>query len=290
MGVGDELRSRRVQRQMAHAARRRRSSLPGLLVVALVCAVALVAVAHARGLDLRRPGDLAALFRPQVVVQVDGKAYAVPRPAPAHGRLLPAVPVTTTGSYAFLHTVDAGPVGYDPCRPVRYVVRPQGAPPGGEELVTRAVAEISAATGLEFVDAGTTDEAPTVDRPLLQSRYGQDWAPVLIAWSTPRELPQLAGDVAGIGGSAAVPGADGRGTWLAAGRLALDAGDLGRMIHAGRADAAEAVVLHELSHVVGLDHVDDPDELMYPTTSRRVDLGPGDRAGLALVGQVACQP
>lgn len=261
-----------------------------VLLVLAVGVAGIGAVARARGLDVRHPDDLAELFRPRVMVEVDGRAFAVPRPEPADGRVHSAVPVTSTGSYAFLHTVDGSPVGYDPCRPVRYVVRPDGAPQGGQELVDEAVAQIEAATGLDFVYAGVTDEVPAVGRDLIQARYGAtQWAPVLIAWSTSAEMPGLAGDVAGIGGSAAVPGADGSGMWLAAGRLALDSQDLGRMLDAGYRAAARAVVLHELAHVVGLDHVDDPGELMYPTTSARVDLGPGDLAGLALVGQVACE-
>ncbi|MCB2177912.1 MAG: matrixin family metalloprotease [Actinomycetales bacterium] len=286
----DEVLSRRARHQVARAARRRRARPLVVLAVFALGLVGVGAVAQARGLDLRQPDDLAALFRPRVMVEVDGRAFAVPRPAPASGRLHPAVPVTSAGSYAFLHTVDGAPVGYDPCRPVRYVVRPDGAPPGGQELVDEAVAEIEAATGLDFAYAGRTDEVPAVGRDLIQTRYGaSQWAPVLIAWSTSDEMPGLAGDVAGIGGSAAVPGADGDGLWLAAGRLALDSEDLGRMLDAGYRGAARGVVLHELAHVVGLDHVDDPAELMYPTTSARVDLGPGDLAGLALVGQVACE-
>lgn len=269
----------------------RRSALPALLALAAVAVVALVLIARSQGLDLRRPGDLLALFRPRVLVEVDGRALAVPRPEPALGRVAPMVPVTSVGSYAFLHTDDAGvPVGYDPCREITYVTRPDGAPAGGETLVAEAIAEIAAATGLVFTSAGTTTEVPAVDRAIIQpERYGSGWAPVLVAWSTQDELPDLAGDVAGIGGSAAVPGADGEGEWLAAGRLVLDADDLGRMIQAGEPAAARAVIVHELAHVVGLDHVDDPRELMYPMTSSRLDLGPGDRAGLALVGQVACQ-
>ncbi len=64
--------------------------------------------------------------------------WRCPVPSRPIGRVLPAVPVTSTGSYAFLNTeADGDPVGYDPCRPVRYVVRTAGAPPGGEALVDR---------------------------------------------------------------------------------------------------------------------------------------------------------
>ena len=54
---------------------------------------------------------------------------------------------------------------------------------------------------------------------------------------------------------------------------------------------AEAVVLHELGHVVGLDHVSDPSQLMTPVG--RPDLlgyAAGDRTGLALLGGGECAP
>lgn len=235
------------------------------------------------------PGDW---FRPRAYVEIDGRPMRIPEPAPADGRLAPAVPVTTDGAYAFLHVADDGsPVGYDPCRPVRYVVRPDGMPEGGQAVVDEAAAILAAATGLVLEYAGSTDEAPAVERALIQpERYGEVWAPVLVAWADETTMPELAGDVAGVGGSAAVPGADGTGQWLAAGRVVLDAPDLAVMLRRpeGR-DQARALVVHELAHVLGLDHVDDPSELMYPVNAVRSGLGPGDLAGLAQVGQVACE-
>ncbi|HMO12315.1 MAG TPA: matrixin family metalloprotease [Actinotalea sp.] len=260
------------------------------LVLGLGAAVAIGA--HLQGLDLTDPSDLRFLVHPRAYVVVDGRAVAVPRPEPSQGRLAPEVPVTTSGTHAFLHVDDEGePVGYDPCRPVRWVLREDGAPLGGDVLVAESVAAVAAATGLVFEFGGVTDEPPFLDRPIIQEdRYGEAWAPVLIAWADETEVHQLTGQVAGIGGSAAVPGATGDGEWLAAGRLVLDREDLGAMIERGDIETARAVILHELAHVVGLDHVADESELMNPTTSATSSFGPGDLAGLARVGAVRCQP
>lgn len=284
-------RSARVLRQMDRAARRRsrsRTLLGDLLVV-----LGAVVLAVGAGLWVHPGGwDLSELVRPQVYVQVDGEAVAVPRPDASDGRVRPAVAVTTSGSYAFLHTApDGSPVGYDPCRPVRYVVNTSGMPPSGQLVVDDAVQVVAEASGLALVPVGTTDEEPRVERPLIQpDRYGPGWAPVLVAWSDGATVPELAGQVAGVGGSAAVPGADGSGTWLAGGRLLLDAEDLGALLASPEGyPQARAIVVHELAHVLGLDHVDDPGELMHPTTSSWTELGPGDRQALALVGQVACE-
>jgi hypothetical protein len=182
-------------------------------------------------------------------------------------------------------------VAYDPCRPVHYVVRPDNAPAGSEGLVQDAVAEVSAATGLQFVDDGTTTEAPTEDRDLYQPElYGKTWVPVLITWTSPAEIPGLAGDVAGLGGSdyAQTPEAP---LVYVGGQVQLDAPDATAMLqHPGGRAYLKAVILHELGHVVGLDHVDDPDELMYEENAGRISFGEGDRAGLALLGTGPCVP
>lgn len=225
-------------------------------------------------------------------LDVGGRSIAVPEPVANAVRVLPPVAQTTSGGHAFLHLADDGaPVGYDPCRPVRYVTRMDGAPPAGPQLVAEAVAIVSRATGLSFVDAGATDEEPLVDRPVLApERYGPGWAPVLIAWADETTEPTLAGTVAGLGGSAVVPAAHGPGRFLVAGRVLLDAPDLTGVLDRPDGYAqARAIVVHELAHVVGLDHIDDPGELMYPETATRTELGPGDLAGLAVLGQVACE-
>jgi predicted Zn-dependent protease len=76
------------------------------------------------------------------------------------------------------------------------------------------------------------------------------------------------------------------------GQVVLDATDLRRMTRtrSGR-DEARGVVMHELGHVVGLDHVKDRTQLMYRSTVEGVtDLGAGDLTGLDALGRGPCAP
>jgi hypothetical protein len=84
-----------------------------------------------------------------------------PTPARATTRLTTAPPAPVGGGpHAFAMVQDNGvtPIAYDPCRPVHYVMRRDGMPPGGEEMVRAAVARVSQATGLQFVYDGATAE------------------------------------------------------------------------------------------------------------------------------------
>lgn len=76
-------------------------------------------------------------------------------------------------------------------------------------LLDEAIARTSAATGLVFVNEGTTDEVWAKDRdPYQPDRYGEKWAPAVIAWSNEADVPNLAGYIAGLGGPTgrSVPG------------------------------------------------------------------------------------
>ncbi len=208
---------------------------------------------------------------------------------------LPGVrpPASDPTSYALLFPATDGEHNfgaYDPCRPIHYVVRPDNAPPGADELIVEAVAEISGATGLQFIDDGATAEAPSLRRELHQpARYGERWVPVLIAWSTPAESPALGGKAAGQGGS--YPVTSGPFRVLVTGQAILDAeyaADV--MARPNGRNYVQALIMHELGHVVGLGHVDDPTQLMYSGNVGITELGAGDRAGLALLGTGPCLP
>ncbi|MHA7263520.1 zinc metalloprotease [Arthrobacter sp. TMN-37] len=180
-------------------------------------------------------------------------------------------------------------VAYDPCRPIHYVVRPDNAPRGSEGLIEEAFASVSAATGLQFINDGATTEAPSEERESFQPEtYGERWAPILVAWSTPEESPELAGDTAGLGGSSAV-NTPGNPYVYVTGQVQLDAPALSHVLtYPGGPDVVRGVIMHELGHVVGLDHIEDPNQLMNARNSNVTDFADGDRAGLARLGTGEC--
>jgi hypothetical protein len=94
-----------------------------------------------------------------------------------------ARPAVAGPPFARLHV--GRPVAFDPCTPIHFVTRYDGAPPGADALVPAAVAQLSAATGLVLIHDGDSDETPSGGRePRQPERYGDRWAPVLISWSS----------------------------------------------------------------------------------------------------------
>jgi hypothetical protein len=116
------------------------------------------------------------------------------------------------------------PVTYDPCQVIHVEINNDLAPPTGDQIVRRALDEVSRATGLQFVVEGTTDRLPD-ESGVTPSMgvLGGDWPPVLLAWTTPDQLPDLAGEVAGVGGSQAVKDALREHWRYVTGTVALDA-------------------------------------------------------------------
>ncbi|WP_295661874.1 hypothetical protein [uncultured Nocardioides sp.] len=189
-------------------------------------------------------------------------------------------PAVDAGSYAFIATQPGTgrPVGYDPCTPITVAVNPDGAPGRWRTLVDRAIENVGSASGLDLVYAGQTDS-----RDMAAEETG---ATVLVMWATEDEVPALKGDVAGVGGSSAVQRGAGR-VQFVRGQVVLDR-EAFDDVEGLRLAVDQAVVDHELAHVVGLDHVDDPGELMNPRTGRQLSWGPGDLEGLARLGDIPC--
>lgn len=204
---------------------------------------------------------------------------------------IPDAPVMGSDSYGFLAVNgDGTPVGYSPCRPLHYVVNAELVPAGAQQLVPDAIATISRATGIRFIYDGATTEQPSGQRdPYQPDAYGDRWAPLLIAWTTPEVAPQLKGKVIGTGGSTHYSFDDGPKTFVT-GSLELDALQITEDLRQPDGKLyATAVILHELSHVMGLEHVDDPRQLMYPEIGSPEGLAAGDLNGLYELSKAQCR-
>lgn len=194
------------------------------------------------------------------------------------------------GSHAFMAEDRGRPVTYNPCKPIEIVVNDAQAPPGAGRLLDEAVDEVERATGLELRVIGTTDEQPAQHRPNRQpDRYGDGWAPVLLAWTTPEQEARLTGDIAGIGGSIPVSTGMSGDLRYVTGIVFLDGPQFQDLLpQVAGWERARAIVMHELGHLVGLAHVDDPMELMGEQNMIPLDFGPGDLQGLAALGNGSC--
>jgi hypothetical protein len=291
------------EREAARAPKHRRSGtaarvLRGVLIAGIAAVVAVLVSGYLQG-DPRITALFPGVSVPGAPQKEPGGAEPERVPdAPPPGLeeaaaplASPPAPGTTNDSYKFLATNDDGtPVGYSPCRPLHYVVNDATAPLGSDALLATALANISAASGIQFINDGTTDELP-VDRrePYQPSKYGDRWAPLLISWTTPVEAPALADNVIGTGGSTMYSLNKGPKSYIT-GSLELDTPQVTELLASpGGADYVLAVMQHELGHVMGLDHVDDPIQLMYPEIGAPDGLAAGDLNGLHLLASAPCR-
>jgi hypothetical protein len=189
--------------------------------------------------------------------------------------------------FLFLDRTDQGlPTRWNPCEPIHYVVNASLAPQGSLGDVHEAISRISAATGIAFVYEGPTDEEATTYREIFQpDRYGDRWAPILIAWADPdiSDFPFEHDDrVAAAVARPAIPPTRFEDVYVS-GWMALNADDP-NVPGFDLPGQQGPVILHELGHLMGLGHVNTVGEIMHPSGGGVVDLGPGDREGLRELG------
>jgi hypothetical protein len=206
------------------------------------------------------------------------------------GRLVVPPPPPAAGTWGFIAQGADGPVSFDACRPIHYRIRLGPGPAGGEALVAEAIARVEAATGLRFAYDGTVDAAPTsgsFPAPNASVTLSESFAPVVIGWADREETDLWASeghDTLGVGGPRTIVFDDDE-KLSVSGFALLTPNDTLR-VGFGPGLTAGNVLLHELGHVVGLDHVSDPAELMQARLDRNAPdgYGPGDRRGLWELG------
>lgn len=192
----------------------------------------------------------------------------------------------TDGTFRYLFNdlrSEREPQRWNPCEPIHWVYNPTNGPAAALADATTAVARISAATGIPFVYDGISNEPSRHNRQgwgHQPQRYGDGPSPLLIAFG------DLSAGTAGLGGWLAVgPSWDSTGAQIVAGFVTLDVDDTWTTGFL-QGDATGPILLHELGHVLGLGHVDYPQEQMYPRALQNgnLDFGSGDRLGLRTLG------
>ena len=209
------------------------------------------------------------------------------------GRPLP--PPKGTESYGFLMSQpqSESPVTWDPCRPIHYVVSGT-APAAAERALTEGMAELARVTGFRIVRDGATSEKPAATRASYQpKRYGERWAPILVAWSDETSAPFLSGSVVGYARPKPVKNRDGRLTYVT-GEFVLEKpwfAALARSSNPKHRTLMRSVVIHEMAHMLGLAHIWESDQIMFPEAQLRIrKLGDGDRRGLYRLATGRCSP
>ena len=171
--------------------------------------------------------------------------------------------------YRFRQTADGEPIRWRACLSMHWRYNPAGEPsPGAIDVVRAAVAEISAASGVQMIEDGVTSiDVSDPNQALTNLAEGE----VVIGFASPgspaiplagsdEDLPANVDPNAFVGSSARTQpsGAD-----ITTGTVALNREDAMKLPLDFSSNASSgALLLHEIGHVVGLQHVAPSTQIM----------------------------
>ncbi|HWU20266.1 MAG TPA: matrixin family metalloprotease [Nocardioides sp.] len=203
--------------------------------------------------------------------EIDGDAQTV--------RVLPGY--TPQGYRSQSITADNG-YRWNPCAVIHYRVNLAGMSSTNLKLIRNALRKVHLATGLQFSYAGGSRVLP----------FGGAWnrsvptSGLYFAFATATTVPAIKG-LAGLGGEGALVTTSSGSKVVASGGVTLAKG-WWKKLYSGfkNGPSKGSLLLHEIGHAVGLMHVGNKPEIMYPV------LGPwsyghygwGDLAGLQQLG------
>jgi hypothetical protein len=220
-------------------------------------------------------GD-AAKLQPAVTLGPGQRAIGLASTPDGHGlwvatsgRYIPSA-ATAQGNHGFLFRDSLNRPGrWNPCTPITWVLNPALAPAGAQKLLADAFDYVGSITGLTFRYGGTTAAAPNSDTP----------GTMVLGW------------VRGLGGPDGQATPTGvltpKGPRITAAAIEFDVNQSHPMTFGNWGWGP--VVLHEIGHALGLDHVTDKSQLMYPVhqAGSPSTYASGDLAGLHRIGAAA---
>jgi hypothetical protein len=159
---------------------------------------------------------------------------------------------------------------------IRFRVRSKAGPSSAFEMIQSALKEVANVTGYSFEFAGTFEHVP---------KFYEDQETIDIGWATRSEfLTAYPKDslekVVGRGGPQYRVGENGA-PEIYSGMVIMNAA-MNMPAIVGPGLTQYMVLLHELGHVMNLDHVQSRAEVMYPIIGldNQFSWGPGDQQGL----------
>jgi hypothetical protein len=182
------------------------------------------------------------------------------------------------------------PFHWNPCKPIRYVINMNGYDESYRAVITEDITRVATATGFQFNYVGDSTvipvEADPWGHPVNDFVNGTAPYDIIISLANETITDLVPGSLAGLTWPNWVRYPDKDGRFFVA-SITMDMGDLfGRAVWAG--DGFGPVLLHELGHAMGLDHVVDPYQVMFagaaPTSPNTY--GAGDLRGLWLSGAI----
>ena len=190
----------------------------------------------------------------------------------------------STSDYTFIGKWGGKPIRWNPCHVITYRVNLKYAPANVMPDVREALRRITLATGLHFKYLGTTSWLPRAD---YKGWPGTSNA--VIAWS-PRDpmapSMQWGGFTAGRGGPST--GLYRGKPWWKKGWADFNSHDNADFPAGFGANSRGALLMHELGHMIGLNHAKGGVEMMYGGggwTAPAAVYGAGDMRGLHLLGR-----
>lgn len=186
-------------------------------------------------------------------------------------------------AYQFVAKVNGVPVHWNRCRVIDYRLSTSKAPAHALQQLKHAIRLMHKGSGLKFKYLGRTKIIPG-----NTTKYPGKTR-LVVGWSTAKKSTVLAstgGYAAGVGSA----------TWMSTGEIVQGSVVLNRAVKLapgfgagpkyGEQGTIGQLLMHELGHAVGLAHVKDDRQIMYPELTRKVaQWGAGDLNGLAQIGR-----